>query len=140
MGKLLAFDYGSKRTGVAISDETGILAFPLTTVSTSDLFEWIEEFLKKETIKNFIVGLPLRADETPASIEAQIKGFVRKLRQTYPNIPVKRHDERYTSKLAFDAMLQAGVPMKKRRDKALLDKISATIILQSYIESKFDKK
>lgn len=140
MGKLLAFDYGSKRTGVAVSDETGILAFPLTTVSTSDLFIWIEEYLQKEEIKYFIVGLPLRADETPASIEAQIKDFVRKLRQTYPNIPVKRHDERYTSKLAFDAMLQAGVPMKKRRDKALLDKISATIILQSYIESKFDKK
>lgn len=140
MGKLLAFDYGSKRTGVAVSDEVGILAFPLTTVSTPDLFQWIEDYLKIEKIQYFIVGLPLRADETPANIETQIKGFIRKLRQTYPNIPVKRHDERYTSQLAFDAMIQAGVPMKKRRDKALLDKISATIILQSYIESKFNKK
>lgn len=140
MGKLLAFDFGTKRTGVAISDDTGIIAFPLTTLSTSEVFVWLENLLKTEKIKNFIVGTPTNVQDKPSDIEVHVNIFIKKLRQAYPNIPTKRHDERYTSKLAFDAMLQAGLSTKKRRDKGLIDKISATIILQSYIEYNFNKK
>jgi putative Holliday junction resolvase len=132
----MALDYGLKRTGIAVSDINTTFAFPLTTVPTSELFSFILAYLEKEDVGCFVIGLPLHADDTPAAIEPHISGFIKRLTKTFPHIPVERYDERYTSKMAFQAMLNGGVPQKKRRNKELLDKISATIILQNYLENK----
>jgi putative holliday junction resolvase len=134
-GRIMAFDYGLKRTGIAVSDETRVFSFPLVTVETPKLMEWLVTYAGKETVSQFVVGLPLHADQTPAAIEPHIAGFVTRLKKSFPSIPVDRMDERYTSKMAFDTILAAGVPKMKRRNKSLIDKISASIILQSYIDS-----
>lgn len=134
-GRILAFDYGTKRTGIAVSDETRTFSFPLETVSTSELMTWISKYVQTEQVTQFVVGLPVRADNSPAAIEPHITGFVRQLGKLYSGIPVARIDERYTSKMAADTILSGGVPKMKRRDKTLVDKISASIILQSFIDS-----
>jgi putative holliday junction resolvase len=139
-GRILAFDYGTKRTGVAVSDESRTFSFPLETVATQKLSEWISKYLTSEQVCTFVVGEPLHSDNTPASIEPHIRGFIKKLSAQWPHIQVVRMDERYTSKMAFDAILAGGVPKMKRRDKSLIDKISASIILQSYIDSLQIKK
>jgi len=134
MSRIIALDYGLKRTGIAVSDINSTFAFPLTTVSTSKLLDFISEYVEKEEVKCFVIGLPLHADDTPAAIEPHIKGFIKKLSKAYPHISIERYDERYTSKLAFQSMIDGNLPQKKRRNKELLDKISATIILQNYLE------
>jgi len=133
MARILAIDYGKKRTGIAVTDELQIIASGLTTVNTKAFFSFIEDYLKKENVELFIVGEPKQMDYTPSESEALIAPFLIKLKEKYPEIPIKRIDERFTSKMAFQTMIDSGFSKKKRRDKALLDEISATIILQTYL-------
>jgi len=133
MARILAIDYGKKRTGIAITDELQIIASGLTTVNTKDFFTFIANYLKKEDVELFIVGEPKQMDYSVSESEVLIIPFITKLKTAYPNIPIERIDERFTSKMAFQTMIDSGFSKKKRRDKALLDEISATIILQTYL-------
>lgn len=132
--KLLAIDYGKKRTGLAETDDLQIVASPLTTVETARLWDFLERYLGQNRVEALVVGEPLREDGTHNAIEEDIRRFVARFRKKYPHIQVVREDERYTSKLAFDAMLAGGVRKKKRRDKGMVDKVSAALILQSYLD------
>jgi putative Holliday junction resolvase len=136
MGKLLAFDYGLKRCGVAVTDELQIIASGLDTVASSDIFKWIENYLKTESVEGFVVGLPLQMNGKPSESTEIIEKFVAKLKHNNPDIPLYRVDERFTSKIAFNSMIDSGLSKKKRRDKALVDEISATLILQNYMASR----
>lgn len=136
MGKLLAFDYGLKRCGVAVTDELQIIASGLETVASSDIFKWLENYLKTENIEGFVVGLPLQMNGKPSESTEIIEKFVDKLKFKNPSIPVHRIDERFTSKIAFNSMIDSGLSKKKRKDKALVDEISATLILQNYMASR----
>ncbi|MUH36655.1 Holliday junction resolvase RuvX [Zobellia amurskyensis] len=133
MGRLLALDYGKKRTGIAITDELQLIASGLTTVRTFELIDFLKEYTEKENVQKFIVGEPRQMDNTPSESEALIGPFLNRLKKVFPHIPVERHDERFTSKMAFQTMIDSGLKKKKRRDKALVDEISATIILQAYL-------
>jgi len=133
MARILAIDYGKVRTGIAVTDELQIIASGLTTVKTKDLFLFIEEYLITEKVSLFVVGEPKQMDNTPSQSEVLIAPFVEKLKKKYTKIPVKRVDERFTSKMAFQTMIDGGLSKKKRRNKALIDEISATIILQTYL-------
>jgi putative Holliday junction resolvase len=132
----MAIDYGQKRIGLAVTDENQIIATGLDTVHVKDIHHYIKDYVQRESVELFVVGLPLQMDDTASESEQFIKPFIGWLRNTFPDIPVERVDERYTSQMAFQAMIDGGAKMKKRRDKALIDKISATIILQTYLESK----
>ncbi len=136
MGKLLAIDFGTKRIGLAETDPLQIIASGLDTVENKKIFEYLDKYLKTEQVDEIIVGEPKRMDDTPSESEQYIKPFIEELNKKYPNIPVKRFDERYTSKMAFQTMIDSGIGKKARRNKGLIDKISATIILQSYMESR----
>ncbi|WP_242131826.1 Holliday junction resolvase RuvX [Aestuariivivens marinum] len=136
MGRILALDYGLKRTGIAVTDELQIIASGLTTVDTEKLLLFLQDYLDKEKVDLFLVGEPKQMDNTPSESEALIKPFLVKLTEQFPNIPIKRVDERFTSKMAFQTMIDSGVKKKQRKNKALLDEISATLILQSYLYSK----
>ncbi len=133
LGRLLALDYGKKRTGIAITDELQLIASGLTTVRTFELIDFLKEYTEKENVQKFIVGEPRQMDNTPSESEALIAPFLNRLKKVFPHIPVERHDERFTSKMAFQTMIDSGLKKKKRRDKALVDEISATIILQAYL-------
>ncbi len=133
MGRILAIDYGGKRCGIAVTDESKIIASGLTTVDTKDILSWLKEYISKEEVELFIVGEPKRLHGAPSESEKLIQPFLKKISEEIPNIPVKRIDERFTSKMAFDTMLASGISKKKRRNKALVDQISATIILQDYL-------
>ncbi len=132
----MALDYGKVRTGIAVTDELQLIASGLTTVNTSELLSFLEEYVKEESVEKFIVGLPKKMDNTPSESEELITAFLDKLAKRIPQIPVERQDERFTSKLAFESMLESGLKKKKRQDKALVDEISATLILQAYLERK----
>lgn len=136
MGRILAFDFGEKRTGIAITDELQIIASGLTTVQTKNIFSFLTEYLSKEIVVLFVVGEPKQMDNTESESEQFIKPFIQKLASTFPKIPVERVDERFTSKIAFQSMIESGLSKMKRRDKALIDEISATLILQSYLTQK----
>jgi len=133
MAKLLGIDYGKKRTGIAETDDLQIVASGLTTVTTTDFFVFFKKYLVDNTVEKIIVGLSLDLDGNPNPIEKDITKFLQKFQKTYPNIEIIREDERYTSKLAFDAMIQGGLKRKKRRNKAMIDQVSAALILQSYL-------
>ena len=133
MARILAIDYGKKRTGIAVTDELQIIASGLTTVNTKDFFTFISDYLKTEKVERFIVGEPKQMDYSASESEVLIIPFIEKIKTTFPTIPIERVDERFTSKMAFQTMIDSGFSKKKRRDKALLDEISATIILQTYL-------
>ena len=133
LGRILAFDYGLKRTGIAITDELQIIASGLTTVDTKKIFSFLTDYLKNEKVELFIVGEPKQMNNTESESEQFIKPFILKLSQTFPKIPIKRVDERFTSKMAFQSMIDSGLKKKQRQNKALIDEISATLILQSYL-------
>ena len=135
MGRLLAIDYGTKRTGIAVTDELHIIASGLTTVSTPDLIVFLKDYVSKETVDKIVVGLPKQMDNTHSESEVYIQKFLVKLEKQIPNIPIVRVDERFTSKMAFQTMIDGGLSKKQRRNKALVDEISATLILQSYMTS-----
>ena len=135
MGRLFAIDYGKKRVGIAVSDELKMIANPLTTVETYKIFDYIAEYLKTNPVESFVVGQPFDMHGNPSEATQYIEPFVVKLGNLYPSIPIFRVDERFTSKLAFDAILTTVPKKSKRRDKSLVDKLSATIILESFMDN-----
>jgi putative Holliday junction resolvase len=133
LGKILAFDFGKKRTGLAVTDDLQIIASGLDTVPTVELLVYLKKYLSKETITLFVVGKPKQMNNTDSESEVLIAKFLKNLSKHFPNIPIHREDERFTSKMAFQTMIDGGLNKKQRKNKALVDKISATIILQSYL-------
>ena len=136
MGRILAIDYGKVRTGIAVTDELQIIASGLTTVATKELITFLQDYIKKETVELFLVGEPKQMNNEPSESEALIIPFLEKLKKAIPKIPIERVDERFTSKMAFQTMIDSGLSKKKRKNKALVDQISATLILQNYLYSK----
>ncbi len=133
MARILALDYGKVRTGIAVTDEFQIIASGLTAVDTKDLMSFLVKYLENESVEKFVVGLPKQMDNTPSVSEELIQPFLKKLSAKFPIIPIERQDERFTSKMAFQSMLDGGMKKKKRQNKALVDEISATLILQAYL-------
>ncbi len=136
MARLLAIDYGKKRTGLAVSDEMQIIAGGLTTVPTVELIDFLLGYVKREPVERIIVGLPKQMNNELSENMCRITPFVNRLRKLLPDIPVEYHDERFTSVLAQRTILEAGIKKMARRNKELVDEVSATIILQSYMESR----
>lgn len=135
MGRILSVDYGRKRTGLAVTDPLKIIPGGLATVSTHLLWSYLDEYLKKESVERLVVGRPMQTNGQPSENLQRVEVFVRQWQQKYPEIPVEWVDERFTSVLAHRTMLDAGLRKKARQDKALVDEISATIILQSYMDA-----
>ncbi len=135
MSRLLAIDYGKKRTGIAVSDPLQIIANGLTTVETARIFDFLKSYFEKESVEKVIVGLPKQMNNQASENLPRIEQFVQKLKKLYPDLPVEFYDERFTSKMAHQAMLDGGLKKKDRQNKALVDEISATIILQGFMES-----
>ncbi len=135
MGRILAIDYGQKRVGLAVTDEMKIIANALTTVHVKDIFNFLKEYLSKENVETIVVGEPKDMKNNASDSARFIEPFVKKLKKTFPNVKVERFDERFTSVMAQKAILDSGAKKKKRQDKALVDAVSATIILQSYMDS-----
>jgi len=136
LGRILALDHGKKRTGIAVTDELQLIASGLTTVRTHDLIIFLKKYLNDEDVDCIVVGEPKQMNNTPSESEALIKPFLKQLSKTFPEMPIERQDERFTSKMAFQTMIDSGLKKKQRRDKALVDEISATIILQAYLNRK----
>ena len=136
MARLLAIDYGKKRTGIVVSDEMQIIAGGLTTVATVDLVDFILDYVKREPVERIVVGLPKQMNNEPSENMRRVEPFVNRLRKLLPDIPVDYHDERFTSVLAQRTIIEAGIKKMARRNKELVDEVSATIILQSYMESR----
>ncbi len=132
MARILALDYGTKRTGIAVTDELQLIASGLTTVATRELLPYLKEYCQKEDVERILIGLPKRMNNEPSMVEPEILSFRESLEKTI-NIPITRIDERFTSKMAAQSLLDSGVKKKKRRDKKVLDEVSATIILQTYL-------
>ena len=133
MARLLAIDFGTKRTGIAITDEMQIIASGLTTVLTKDLILFLKDYVSKENVELVIIGESKQKDGTHSDVELHIKKFIKVLTNVIPTLKIERFDERFTSKIAFNAMIASGISKKKRKNKALIDEISATIILQDYL-------
>ena len=133
MGRLLAIDYGGKRTGIAITDELQLIASGLTTVRTHDLMPFLKDYFETENVDLVIIGEPKQKDGTHSDIESEISKFIIQLIKVFPKLEIKRMDERFTSKMAFQTMIDSGLKKKQRQNKALIDEISATIILQDYL-------
>lgn len=136
MARILSIDYGKKRTGIAVTDPLQMIANGLTTVDTVQLFDFIADYLAKESVEGIVVGYPKQTNGEDSENMKRITPFVNRLRKLYPQITVELYDERFTSVLAHRAIIESGISRKARQDKALVDKISATIILQGYLESK----
>ena len=136
MSRILAIDYGKKRTGIAVTDVLQIIANGLTTVPTHELMDFLLKYVEKEPVERIVVGHPKQMNNEDSENMIRIVPFVNQLKKILPQIPVEMVDERFTSVLAHQAMLDGGLKKKARQDKALVDEISATIILQSYLESK----
>ena len=136
MGIILALDFGKKRTGIAITDPLQLIASVLTTVETKDLISFLKNYCSKGTVESFVIGLPKQMNNQPSESEQLIKPFLKTLRNTFPDIAIQREDERFTSKMAFQTMIDSGMKKKKRQNKAVVDEISATLILQSYLNRK----
>lgn len=139
MGRILAIDYGRKRTGLAVTDTMQLIANGLTTVHSGDLIKYLQDYTLREPVELFVVGLPKQMNNEPSENMKYVEIFVKHLKRTLPDIPVEYYDERFTSLLAQKAMLEGGLKKKKRQEKALVDEISAVIILQSYLEMKRNK-
>jgi putative Holliday junction resolvase len=135
LGRLIGIDYGLKRTGLAVTDPLRIISTPLETVATAQLLPFLKSYLAKETVDAFVVGMPRTMADADSPVAPQIRKFVEQLRQAFPEKAVHLVDERFTSSLAKHAQIEGGMKKKDRRDKANLDKISATIILQGFLES-----
>jgi putative holliday junction resolvase len=136
MGRILAIDYGKKRTGLAVTDTLQLIAGGLATVPSHELLSYLETYFRKEAVERVVVGFPKQMNNQQSESMEYIEPFVRSLQKKWPDLPVEYYDERFTSVLAHKAMLEGGLKKKDRQDKALVDEISAVIILQSYLESK----
>ena len=136
MSRILAIDYGLRRTGIAVTDELQMIASGLTTVATKDIITFLKDYTNRERVELFLIGEPKQMDNTPSESETLIIPFIKKLKNAFPKIPIKRVDERFTSKMAFQTMIDSGLKKSQRKNKELVDEISATLILQSYLYSK----
>ncbi len=136
MSRIVSIDYGKKRSGIAVSDTLQLIANGLTTVATPELFDYIVDYVHKEPVERIIVGLPKQMNNEYSENMKRIEPFVNRLQKALPDCPIEYVDERFTSVLAHQAMIDGGLKKKARQNKALVDEISATIILQSYLESK----
>jgi len=137
MSRILSIDYGKKRTGLAVTDPAQIVANGLTTVETHRLLDFLKTYTAKEAVERFVIGWPMQTNGLPSENLKRVEDFAKQLEKAFPNIPITKQDERFTSVLAHRTMIDAGLSKSKRRDKALVDEISATIILQSFLESRF---
>ncbi|MCH8329983.1 MAG: Holliday junction resolvase RuvX [Bacteroidetes bacterium] len=135
MGRIMAIDYGSKRVGLAVTDPDKIIATGLSTVPTEQIFSFINQYIVNEPVERFVIGEAANLDGSETDSTSLIEDFVGKLKIAYPDIPISRVDESFTSKMASETMISSGLKKKDRRNKALIDEISATIILQSYMVS-----
>ncbi|MBT8184522.1 MAG: Holliday junction resolvase RuvX [Eudoraea sp.] len=133
MGRVLALDYGKVRTGIAVTDELQLIASGLTTVSTKSLLPFLSKYIPSEAVEAIVIGEPRQMDNSPSEAERLISPFIDTLKRAFPKIPIIRQDERFTSKLAVQSMIEGGLKKKKRQDKSLIDEISATLILQAYL-------
>lgn len=136
MGRLLSIDYGRKRCGIAVTDTLKICANGLTTVRTCDLMSWLKDYCSKEAVEKIIVGLPKQLNGEPSESTRFIEPFLKQMKKEMPQIPIERYDERFTSTIAHQSMLQGGMKKKDRRNKDIVDEIAATIILNDYLQSK----
>jgi putative Holliday junction resolvase len=136
MARLLAIDYGLKRTGLAVTDPMKIIATALETVRSHTLTDYLKKYMELEPVEAFIVGMPKKLDNTDTNNTRHVEAFINRLKNCFPDIPVYTHDERFTSSMALQSMIASGYKKMDRREKGNIDKISATIILQSYMESK----
>ncbi len=134
MGRILAIDYGKKRVGIAVTDPLKIIANKLTTVSSHEIFEYLDEYFKKESVECVVVGYPKTLKDEPSESIRFVNPFLKQFQKRYPELKLELVDERYTSKMAFQTMIDAGLKKKDRQDKGLVDAVSATIILQFYLE------
>ena len=135
MGRILAIDYGLKRTGIAVTDPLKIIATPLDTIQTASLITFLKVYSEKEEIELFVIGMPKTLDNQDSSIASHVRGFIKKISKILPTIPIQEVDERFTSSIAQKAIIEAGVKKKDRQNKSTIDKISATLILQEYLNS-----
>ena len=133
MARILALDFGKKRTGIAVTDDLQLIASGLTTVRTSNLLNFLDNYFSTEKVALILVGKPVQMNNKPSESEVFIKPFIKNLEKRFKTIPIKRIDERFTSKMAFQTMIDSGLKKSQRKNKALVDEISATIILQSYL-------
>ena len=136
MARILSIDYGKKRTGIAVTDPLQLIAGGLATVSTSELFDWLKGYLAKEQVERIVIGEPRQPSGQPSENLARVQQFVNRWRKAMPDVPIEYFDERFTSVLAHQAMIDGGLKKKARQDKALVDEISATIILEDYLRSR----
>ena len=136
MARILSIDYGKKRTGIAVTDPLQLIAGGLATVSTSELFDWLKGYLAKEQVERIVIGEPRQPNGQPSENLERVQQFVNRWRKAMPDVPIEYFDERFTSVLAHQAMIDGGLKKKARQDKALVDEISATIILEDYLRSR----
>lgn len=132
--RILSIDYGKRRTGIAVTDPMQIIAGGLTTVDTKELLKFIVDYTQREQVETIVIGLPTQPNGQPSENQARVRSFTGELKKALPNIPVEFYDERFTSVMAHQTMIASGISRKRRQDKALVDEISATIILQNYLE------
>lgn len=136
MSRILAIDFGRKKSGIAVTDPLRMIASPLTTVETSKLIEFLKKYIAEEEVGEIVVGEPKTMDNQPSDVAKYLNPFLGRLKKALPDIPVERVDERFTSRMAFQAMIDSGLRKKARQNKELVDSISASLILQSYMEIK----
>ncbi len=136
MSRILAIDFGQKKSGIAVTDELQMIASPLTTVATKDLIDFLKKYMEDEEVEMVVIGEPKTMENKPSDSTKYIQPFIGRLKKAMPNINLDRMDERFTSRMAFQAMIDGGLGMKARRNKELVDSISASLILQSYMEFK----
>ena len=136
MARIIAIDYGTKRSGIAVTDELQLIASGLTTVATKELLSFLKKYLAEEKVEAMVLGEPKRMSGEASDVEVNIIRFRESITKIFPDLPIIRQDERFTSKMAFQTMIDSGIGKKKRQNKALVDQISATIILQDYLYNK----
>ena len=134
MGRIVAIDYGRKRSGIAVTDPEGIIASPLTTVPTHELLDFLKKYFAEESVECLVIGEPKQMDYSVSEAEQYIAPFIKLVKKAFPKLKIERVDERFTSLLATQVILESGISKKERRDKGLVDKVSAAIILQTYLE------
>lgn len=136
MGRIMAIDYGQKRVGIAVTDELQLIPNALTTLHVSEVMPFLKDYFQKEKVDLVVIGEPRNMDNTPSDAERFIAPFIKNLQKTFPTLRIERFDERFTSRMAFQTMIDAGLGKKARQDKATVDRISAVLILQSYLDAR----
>lgn len=140
MGIILAIDFGEKRTGIAATDPMQMIASGLTTLATKEVIPFLKDYCHNNKVEACVIGEPKRMNNSPSQVEPQIQLFIAQLEKALPALAIERHDERFTSKMAFQSMLDGGLKKEQRKNKGLIDKISATLLLQSYLDASLHSK